>query len=155
MNNPFSGKVRVRVNGLIFNEDSILLVNIQSPTNPEAFWMPPGGGVELGETLEQALNREILEETGLQVVQSKLWYITEYIKAPWHAIEFYFYCETSDFKFQLGSDPELDRQLLQDLRWFSIQELQSLTLKPSFLASSIQRDYPSLRNEPIFISSDV
>ncbi len=51
MTNPFSGKVRVRVNGLIFKDDSILLVHIQSPTNPEPFWMPPGGGLELGEKL--------------------------------------------------------------------------------------------------------
>lgn len=155
MSNPLSGKIRVRVNGLIFKDDSILLVHIKSPTNPAPFWMPPGGGLEFGETLEQALHREILEETGLKVTYSKLWYITEYIKAPWHAIEFYYYCETSGVQAKLGTDPELEHQMLQDLQWFKIHDLPSLTLKPSFLATSLQNDYPALRNEPIFISSEV
>lgn len=53
----------VRVYGILFKGDSILLVK-----HPEGkFWELPGGGVDDGETEEEALIRELKEETGLDV----------------------------------------------------------------------------------------
>ena len=38
----------------------------------KGYWTPPGGGVELGETVEQAIVREVREETNMQVLSQKL-----------------------------------------------------------------------------------
>ena len=55
--------LRVSVNAYIVHDDKILLQR----RSDNGHWNLPGGGVEIGETLEIALHREILEETGLTV----------------------------------------------------------------------------------------
>jgi 8-oxo-dGTP diphosphatase len=55
---------RIGVNALIFDEERILLAHRRDID----WWNLPGGGMELGETVEEAACREVLEETGLEVV---------------------------------------------------------------------------------------
>lgn len=58
---PFAG-----VGAIIFREDTVLLVRRGS--NPSrGQWSIPGGLVELGESLEAAVRREVMEEVGLRV----------------------------------------------------------------------------------------
>lgn len=38
----------------------------------KGYWTPPGGGVELGETAEDALVREVLEETNMRVLKQRV-----------------------------------------------------------------------------------
>jgi 8-oxo-dGTP diphosphatase len=48
--------------------NEVLLVKQQGPDDPAPNWALPAGRVEQGESFSQALAREVLEETGLQVV---------------------------------------------------------------------------------------
>lgn len=57
-------KNRTGVYGLCVREDKILLIK----TQVDDLWEVPGGGVEEGETHEEALKREYLEETGYLIV---------------------------------------------------------------------------------------
>ncbi|MCK4437998.1 NUDIX domain-containing protein, partial [Candidatus Bathyarchaeota archaeon] len=54
------------VAGIILDGDSVLL-SIRGKPPSEGKWGLPGGAVEVGETVEEALIREILEETGVKV----------------------------------------------------------------------------------------
>jgi 8-oxo-dGTP diphosphatase len=54
------------VSAAIFNAGRVLIVRRGTPTLRGIFTLP-GGGVELGETLEQAVVREVREETGLAI----------------------------------------------------------------------------------------
>lgn len=54
------------VGALIVNDGRILLVE-RGREPLKGWWSLPGGVVEVGERLEQALRREVLEETGLTV----------------------------------------------------------------------------------------
>lgn len=97
--------------------------------------MPPGGGVELGESLEEALHREISEETELEIEKKQLLWIHEFIEEPYHAIEFYFRCDMTGGNLRKGSDPELevDQQMLLDLAFVPLNETKDLAIEPSFI----------------------
>ena len=59
------------VDGIIIEKGKILL--IKRATSPyKDYWALPGGFVELGETLEEAVAREVKEETGLETKPVKL-----------------------------------------------------------------------------------
>lgn len=53
--------------GLIQERGQILLVQQRGSTDPEPYWVAPGGLVEAGESLSEALTREVAEESGLDV----------------------------------------------------------------------------------------
>jgi 8-oxo-dGTP pyrophosphatase MutT (NUDIX family) len=59
---------------LIDPDGKVLLFHDSDPGHPDAprFWITPGGGVDPGETVEQAALREVAEETGLVLEPSDL-----------------------------------------------------------------------------------
>lgn len=120
---------------MIAVDSSLLLLKQRVPTRENPIWMPPGGGVLVGETLESALTREVMEETGLKVLPEKLVWIYEFIETPFHAIEFYFECSIVGGILELGYDPELpDReQMLLDVEFVSADKLPELPVFPEFL----------------------
>jgi ADP-ribose pyrophosphatase YjhB (NUDIX family) len=58
-----SARFRVGVYAVIFDEGQVLLAHRRDID----WWNLPGGGMEIGETVEEAIRREVLEETGLDV----------------------------------------------------------------------------------------
>lgn len=137
----FEGRIRFRVNGIIFSEGKLLLVEIKSPTSSKPFWMPPGGGVNFSEPATDAVVREVKEETGLSVSPLRLLYVSEYINQKWHALEFYYMCEKIGGVLKLGTDPELlgSNQMLKDARWFDLDEALAIYLVPRFLKDDLPR----------------
>ena len=121
----------------------MLLVRQQVPTREEPVWMPPGGGVLLGETIETALSREVHEETGLKVEAQRLLWIHEFMELPHHAVEFYFECSIVGGMLRLGKDPELseNEQSLLEVKFVSPEEAQKFPISPNFI-----RDYLSSKS---------
>jgi len=135
----FSNSLRNRANAIIVSDNSLLLLKLNLPTREYPVWMPPGGGVNFGETLEDALVREVKEETGLVVQPLKLLWIHEFLEKPYHALEFYFECSISGGMLKLGSDPEISEndQILLDLKFISADEAKELPVYPEFLREFI------------------
>lgn len=70
-------KPTIRVAGLLIAEGRILMV--EQGRGDERYWLLPGGGVRFGETLADALRRELREELGLRVGIGRLVAIVESI----------------------------------------------------------------------------
>lgn len=60
----------VAVGAVVFHKNKVLLVHRGNPP-AEGVWAVPGGKVRLGESLQQAAEREILEETGITIRAGK------------------------------------------------------------------------------------
>src|SRR5579884_637008 len=100
------------VGGVVERDDSLLMVRQQGPGDPEGgFWVIPGGVVETGETLEQALKRELLEGTGLQVERPGrlLW-----IVAFGQSVTFVFSVHCEYAALPGGQDPDA---LVEEAAW--------------------------------------
>lgn len=128
LTNPFGGKVRVRVGGLLVEEEKILLLKHQN-LGPEGYlWSPPGGGVDFGESLHDALKKEFLEETNLKIDVGEYLFTNEFINNPYHAIELFFRVKRVSGTLKVGYDPELpkNRQMLTEAKFFSAKEIETI-----------------------------
>ncbi|MBO6536314.1 MAG: NUDIX domain-containing protein [Balneolaceae bacterium] len=132
---PYAGYIRYRVGGILEENGNLLLVKLPSPITNEDIWIPPGGGVDFGESAPEALVREFKEETGLSVSVRELLHINEIIFKDFHVIEHFFKVQRVGGKLALGLDPEhpVDDQLLSDIGFFSREEIEKMNIRPGFI----------------------
>lgn len=126
--NLYGNHLRVRVCGVYIKENKILLVKHHALQEEGFFWAPPGGGLQFGETIEEALKREFIEETGLNIEIHELVAVTEYLNLPLHAIELFFHVNVINGEIIQGKDPEIsaENQLISDVKMLSITEIDHL-----------------------------
>ncbi len=104
----------VRVRAFIEKDGKVLLVKEEK----EHCYETPGGGIQTGETVEQALRREVMEETGYVVKIEKILDVAEkMLKDGRHAIHIIFICEP----VEKIKEPLTD---IVDVRWFSRDEIK-------------------------------
>lgn len=121
--NIYGNRVRVRVCGLCYDGDALLLVNHQSLGKAD-FWAPPGGGVDFGLSIAETLKKEFLEETNLTIDVGPFAFGCEFIHPPLHAIELFFHVSRLSGTLQKGYDPEL--QIIKEVAFLTPQQILAL-----------------------------
>ncbi len=73
--------IGVGVGALIVDEDGRMFLSLRGPDarNERGLWEFPGGSVEFGERLADALRREIFEEYGMQIEVGELLDVVDHI----------------------------------------------------------------------------
>lgn len=123
----YGNRLRVRVCGICWNGNKLLVANHRLQAD-EDFWAPIGGGVELGESLLNALAREFKEEANVDVKPGRFLFGCEYIRNPLHAVELFFEVFYQSGNVSLGIDPESqsNQQILKEVRFMEFLDLMAL-----------------------------
>ncbi|MEV7088188.1 NUDIX hydrolase [Streptomyces sp. NPDC093085] len=131
---------------LLDPEDRILLMHGYEPDDPgRRWWFTPGGGLEGGESREEAALRELAEETGITEVElgPVLW--RRICSFPfdgrrWEQDEWYFLARTTRTDVAPTGLTDLERRSVAGLRWWTSAELSAAreTVYPNRLAELLR-----------------
>lgn len=115
---------KLGVRAIILDDKGIVMVE-HNEEKRGSFLIFPGGGIEQNESILEAVQREVKEETNLDVVANKFAYIRETKIGDDRGIEFYVLCSRTGGEMKLGYDPEKLHQVLESVVLMSADDLNS------------------------------
>ena len=122
------GTQQQAVGAVVFRNRKCLLVLRKNPPS-SGMWAIPGGRVHLGESLEQAAEREIQEETGVKIRAGEPVYVFETMEKD-EAGNIRFHYVVTDLKAEYVSGEVRAGDDALDARWFSAEEMGDEQIHP-------------------------
>ncbi len=131
-----------RAVGIVIKNNDILLIHRK---NEKEYYVFPGGGVEENETIEQAVIRELWEETSINVEIKKLLYIHHILDDKNDSDQYFYLCEYLSGIPKLGDFNELKNMKsgnnFYEPLWFPIQKLSKILLYPLEIRDWLIEDF--------------
>jgi 8-oxo-dGTP diphosphatase len=137
----------VGVGAIILDGDQILLEKRKNSPG-KGKWSVPGGLVDLGENVEDAVVREVKEETGLEVYEPRLVDVVDYISLGERGGVMYHYVIIDYLVTSKGGKPKAASDAA-DLKWVPFNEVDEYDLTTSFRLF-FQRNRQKLENASIY-----
>lgn len=134
--------MRQAVRGIIIENNRVLLIKREKLQ--KIYWVFPGGGVEEGETNEEALIREMEEEVGVKVKIISLYskcsiFFEEQVKK-----EFFYFCQIKDGKIGTGNGPEFQKNNTYEgthiFEWVPVEKIDTLNVYPEEISHKLYCD---------------
>lgn len=131
---------RYRTGGILIHDNKMLFVK----SSIGNYYYMIGGGVHLGETSEQCIEREVYEEAGIRAKADHLAVICEnFFKGSGgtthgldcHTIEFYYRMTMFEKQFKLCKN-KTDHN--EELVWLPLEEIEDSEIKPTFVKERIK-----------------
>ena len=122
---------QIGVGAAVFKNNKVLLVRRKNP--PAAgFWAIPGGRLKWGETLQQAAEREIKEETGVIIKAGEIAWVFEVIDRDEESLVRFHYVIIDLHSKYLTGTPQANSDALQ-ARWIGKNDLLREEIHPRTL----------------------
>ena len=150
---------------VLLADGRVLLQQGFDPGRPddERWWLTPGGGLNDGESIEDAAVREVFEETGLRLAPEQLGPViaTRVCVFPFEGRRFrqsesFFSVRVEPFTPQHHGWDEVEQRALLDHRWWSIDELRATdeAVYPKELADLVDAVLDRHIDAPMTLSGD-
>ena len=135
-------KMKIRAVAILIKGNEVLLIH---RNNEKEYFVFPGGGVEEGETVEQAVVREMQEETTIDVKINKLLYHHTYDDG---CEQFFYLCDYIKGEPKLREDSEEKIRMLEGIEfyeplWIKIEELNNMLVYPLEIRDLLIEDFKS------------
>ncbi len=124
-------RLRPTVRLLVIDDaERVLLFGGNEPDCPGMFWFTPGGGIDPGETHEQAARREMLEETGLSGFElgPAVWQRTGPGLLERETVMYQstaYLVRVPGFDVDIAGFTEVERNSIVAFRWWTLDELRA------------------------------
>jgi 8-oxo-dGTP diphosphatase len=129
---------------VVDSRNRVLLVQY-ARSSGQRYWATPGGGLEDGETFEEAAAREALEELGVRnptlAALSAKTADFEFVDGEVHQMEKFFFLHLESLEFDAQVREAHDREGILEARWWSLADLSNSneSIFPDKLAEIVGR----------------
>jgi len=144
---------RVNTRGIIFRDGELLVTKFRQDDDSEsAHWGTFGGGVDPGESLHDAIHREMIEETGITPKVGKLLFTQQFEDEEKEYLEFFFHIEnTEDYE---AIDLTATSHGILEMTHSEFLDPKKNVVLPAFLQEIDIQDYID-NDRPVFIDNEL
>ncbi len=133
---------QIRAGAVCRRGDTVLLHRMVR----DSWWAVPGGRVELGETAEEAMARELLEELGLALAPGRLCAVieTHFVNGGVRFEEVGLYFEVEPVGVPETRFSRQDGESLLEFDWFPIGELEVVDIRPACILQLLDTEHDKI-----------